>query len=691
MKMRLPDKDDALIIALDSMIEDARIERNVMQVGWYITDLYVSQGVRNFSLLDYDTGTVDYFYEDEVEDDYDPSVGIPFRWEVAVSRIQTEIGRLAQLDTRPKVMKRAHSLTSLRNASLSQALLDTMMTGASPEILAEGFFAMLVMYGTVGLTHFPVTDPDLPYGFEWELIPPWELLFLPRSSANPSDRRAITRERLVPLSQIQNIEGYKLPTDEELLDVMELPYGSGPSMEWNQTGMTTQSGGGSYSGLFDDALSHFQRGEQDVEKRGQAEKFVNLQETWVPGPRGTLAQHVVKAGRSILFNSKDKYLGEREPFPTGIARYIHTGRAYGRSFAGKVLPFAARMEKLLDSAISNVEDMDRFGYLMVPHNLGVTKEDFESAGNPRIVFYEPAYDESDPVFPIQPVSASDVPGRMASFMSDQLDLLTAQSPLLMGVAPGRSDSGAAFQTLAETGSTHLLMTAKSVGSCFSTVYRSLLTNTRRALSSSVGPKTLDLTRIENRMAGITVNPSTGAVTLQPGDLPDPWSVDIAIESQEPTQRERERQEGYIAYQDGLLKPLDFYILNYKNGWGYPVGQEAVWENYVKAVLLNLILFNDGDKPGNIDGLVNFNVDKPEVHLAAMEDFISGAWFTLASPEVQTIFIKRYTDMQGQAGLLPQGQLPMEQAAMQAQAQQISTQAQLQGVKANAKGAGQAAG
>lgn len=685
MRMNLPKSREGLVIALDGMVADARIERNINQVGWYIANLYL-KGVRNFSLLDYDTGSVDYYYEDDLDDSYNPDNGIPFRWEVALSRIQTEVGRLAQLDTRPKVTKRPHSLNSLRNASISQALLDTVMSGASPEILEEAFYAMLVMYGTVGLTHFPVRDPELPYGFDWDLIPPWELLFLPRESANPSDRRMIGRERLVPLAQLEEIEGYKLPKGEDmgLLDVEEMAFGSGPSMMWNQ--MEAQAGtGGSYTSLFDDALAHFQRKQMDVEKRGHAERFVNLQEFWVPGPRGTLAQHIVKAGRAILFNSEDKYRTERVPFPIGIARYIHTGSSYGRSFAGKVIPFAARMERLMDSAVTNVQDMDRFGYLMVPHNLGVTREDFEAAGNPRIIFYEPLYDDSKPVFPVQPVSASDVPGRMADFMSTQLDLLTSQSPLLMGSAPGRAESGVAFQTLAETGSTHLMMTAKSIKTCFATVYRSLLWETRQALARSQGPQTLDLVRIENRMAGIRIDRESGQVQLGPQDLPDPWTLNITIESEEPTRRERERQEAYIAYQDGLLVPLDFYILNYKNGWGYPVGQESVWENYVKAVLLNLIFFNDGETPGNIDGMVNFIIDKPEVHLLAMEDFMAGSWFTLASPEVQTAFIQRYQDMQGQAGRMPNGQMPLDQAAMQAQMQQMSTQAQMQGAQRGLQG------
>ena len=683
MKLHLPTNEEGLAIALESLATDARIERNVMQVGWYTTDLFL-QGVRNFSLLDYATGSVNYYYEDDLDDSYSPDNGIPFRWEVALSRIQTEIGRLSQIDTRPKCSKKAHSLTSLRNASISQAFLDTMRTGTLTEVLEEGFFAMLVMYGTVGLSHFPVRDPDLPYGFEWELIPPWELLALPRESAVPSDRRIMCRERLVPIKQLEEIGAYNIPKDREKLEIQQLPYGSGPSMQWNQTAPTSGAGG-SYSSLFDDALSHYQKQNLDASERGQSEEFTILRESWVPGPRGTLARHIVQGGRAILFDSKDKYENERVPFPIGVSRYIHTGRFYGRSFASKVIPFATRMEKLLDSAINNVQDMDRFGYLMVPHNLGVTKEDFQAAGNPRIVFYEPLYDESDPVFPVQPVSASDVPGRMADFMSNQLDLLTSQSPLLMGVAPGRSDSGTAFQTLAETGSTHLLMTAKSIAACFSTVYRSLLWETRQALAKNGAGSSLELTRIENRMAGISIDPQSGAVTLQAGDLPDPWSVEITIESAEPSQKERERQEAYIAYQDGLLTPLDFYILNYKNGWNYPVGQESVWENYVKAVLLNLILFNDGERPGNIDGKVNFLIDKPEVHLTAMEDFISGSWFTLASPQVQTVFIKRYLDMQGQAGRLPQGQMPMDAAAMQAQAQQVTTQAQMKGVKQSAQG------
>ncbi len=137
-------------------------------------------------------------------------------------------------------------------------------------------------------------------------------------------------------------------------------------------------------------------------------------------------------------------------------------------------------------------------------------------------------------------------------------------------------------------------------------------------------------------------------------------------------------------QAGLLTPLEFIIMNYRENWDFPIGNRSVWENYVKAVLMNLILFNDGQTPGILPGaregapngvFYSESSDKPEVHLLAMEDFMAGPEFALASDAVLDAFFERQQNAKMRVSpMLPQGAPTQLQAAMMGAGQQGQGQA-----------------
>lgn len=684
--LRLPDSKkhkDELLGALDDIINEAILERNILQVGWWITDAFM-QGVRQFDVIDYETGEIEISYEAEDGE-------LHLRWDEPLTRIRTEVGRLSRLDTSPKINKRTHSLESLRNASVSQVILDNMMSAHDQESLKTQFFTGLALYGTYGIASWRDILRSDPLSNDFELIPPWELLPIPAGIQNPTDLRGVIRTRLLPLAELEaqaRVLGRPLPkaTDAEW-GIIEMPYGRNISRR-NVAGEGLRNAGpsaGTFNELFDEKPRTDKKEGQPSRQKARVgdrnEKFVRLREVWILGPKNTVARYIMRAG-DVIIDDQDYILqGIDVPMPIGICRFEDTGHFYGRSLASKIIPLSLELEHLLERLIQNMADLDRFGFILVPNGIGVDYENFKpTTAGPKIVPYEPDL-ANQGLLPtnISPVNTSDVPGRIMQFGVNLLDRIVSQGPLFGGVAPGRADSGEAFSVLAETGSTHLIPLAASIESSYSTVYRSMLFDVSdRFRNGESVDNGLELTRIENSIAGVTLDPTTGRLKLDAGLLPDPWSIDVGIRSRDMESRERRRQEAQQLLSEGLLTPLEFIIMNYKEDWNFPVGNRGVWENYVKAVMWNLILFNDGISPGEtpFKSTFNIHIDKPEIFLMAIEDFVAGAEFALASIPVQTVFTERIIELRSRLGqTLPQG-LPTPDLAATQSAQLQPTQPQL---------------
>lgn len=704
MRLRLPKDRDERVKAILQAVEASLPERNRKLVWWRVVD-YFLQGVRTFTVFDYDTGAVEIAYIGDEETAYtDDFYGsVPFRVEEVTDRLAREHGRLMKLDLSPRVSKRSDSLDSLRHASVYQLILNYMHTLTEADQVDRDFLLHLCNYGTSGYGHWIEELPDTVFGYEHEMVPAWQLLGIPGETNNHSEERAICRRRLVPVAMLEaNANRFKLPGSKDWakLGVMELQYGQG-SGYLNQLAAGTGAGGaggrnssispagqsGTIRDLYESATDE-SRAVKGKDANG-IERFVMLNEVWTRGPRNTVLEYSAIAGEWELRH--DDFSSKPLPHPLGIARYTDTGHFYGADFPRKVIPLAQRLERMLRKLADNVEDMDRFGFLFVPNDIGVTQEDLKNTTTPRFVFYEhDITTDRDPVFQVSPVNSSDVPGRVAQFFSETLDRSTSQGPLYQGSAPGRVDSGTGIAALDELGSTHLIPTAKSIEACKTTVYRSMLQQAKMLISEgAANGEQIDLVRIDNSMAGIRIDPASGTLKLEGLKLPSVWAVDLGIKSSDPNSREQERLEAIQMLDAGRVNLLNFTIENYRKGWNFDLGPSgrATWENYVKAVLMNLVLFNDGKEPGTLTrdgseegGVLESNdmFDKAEVHLLALEEFTATAAFGLASDAVRNEFFKRMQDLQarmGEAGL-PPGAPNREEAALMEQAMMAGQQQQL---------------
>lgn len=657
---------EALESILDDMISAGIAERNIHQVGWWVTEAFI-QGVREFYAFNYESGEIEISYESEDGE-------MHLRWDEPMTKIQTEIGRLSRLDTSPMCRKRHNSLDSLRNASIGQVVLDNIFTGPRGDLLKLRFLTGLVLYGTYGIATWRNNASESPMATVDELIPPWELLSVPAGINNPTDLRGVIRTRLFPLEQLLKMKGVRIPDEtSEDLEIVDLTYGTNAS-EQQGHGVAFSGGVHDVGRMYDDpAGSRSQAGRGSGGQR--TERFVKLRELFVAGPDDTLARYIAKAGRSVIKDVSHMDRQERVPFPIGIGRYQDTNHFYGRSLASKIIPISLELEHLLERLIQNMADLDRFGFIMVPNSLGIDLEDFKATDGPRVITYEAelAATAGQKVDAIQPINTSDVPGKVMQFGVGLIDRIAAQGPMFGGVAPGRADSGEAFSVLAETGSTHLLPVALSIEAAYASMYRSALYTVRERLMQTGGIQGgLEITRVENSIAGVTIDPVTGRMRLEASMMPDPASIEVGIRSRDPVSGQRRRQEAPAMLQSGLLTPLEFMVMNYREGWDFPIGNRSVWENYVKAVMFNLILFNDGIKPGVLPGaregaphgiFFNESCDKPEVHLLAMEDFMAGPEFALASDAVLDAFYERQTTMKQRVqSPLPAGAPTLMQAA-----------------------------
>lgn len=672
--------DKALIEALNVLLNPALRERNIAQIGWWITAAYL-QGMRSFDIIDRNRGTVEVSWE---EDDGQ----MHMRWDELLTAREKEIGLLSRIDTAPMASKREHSLESLRNSSTSQVLLDNMESLVPARTLSLQFISGVVDYGTYGLASWPDPTRDSPLSHIRELIPPWELLGIPGGFVNPTDLRCIGRTRLFPLIQLSKMKDVKMPDERELgkLEVINLPHGLSHGL--SPVGPGLRSGSGSFDRLFDEDTSGRVVGsatEAAKKPTRDIERFVRLREFFILTPDQTrVARYIALAGRWIArdINYLDKSI--EVPMPIGIARYHDVGSFYGRSFVGKSIPLFLEIENLLENLIQNMADFRRFGYMLVPMDKGIDFDKFKAQDEPAIIPFEQDLNSPESgVQHIAPGTASDVPGRTLQFVLGVADRTLSQGPLLGGNAPGRTDSGVGFEVLAEMGATHLIPVAERIETAHATVFRSMLYNIKQEFTESDQlEKGLPLTKIENSIAGVTIDASTGRMKLEPNKLPDPFEIALGIRSNSPVQKERRRQEALQLMQSiGQPIPLEFTIMNYKEGWDFPIGSRSVWENYVKAVLTNLILFGDGENPGELPGATpeagilgvyyNTKVDKPEVHLLAIEDFVSGPEFSLASKAVQDAFHERIDFIKGESTglLLPEQLPPAEDAALASAAQQ----------------------
>jgi len=174
---------------------------------------------------------------------------------------------------------------------------------------------------------------------------------------------------------------------------------------------------------------------------------------------------------------------------------------------------------------------------------------------------------------------------------------------------------------------------------------------------------------DDALAGISVDPETMEVTSE-NEIPRPDEVEVSIVSSFPVSLEQKRRDLYDMLKGQIITRRWFRILSRKMGLELPVGNDAEWENYRKAMLNNVLLFNDGKTPASQGvAVVNPDSDIVEINLEVMGAFMARPEFQLATDEVRNRFNEAFKELQIGLGRYPDQMKYPEQMAEEEDARQ----------------------
>ena len=635
------------------LVSTGKSKINPISINWFINHYYM-RGIRNFSNINYGSGTLNASYLDE-------SGILKFRYEDIVAKYQAQLGRLLAINLAPAVSRRGVSLDGLRKASTAQVVLDSAFPQEKVSKLALNAFPPLLHYGTIGFGLWVESVDSIGI----EVINPWELIPIPVDVSVPSDVRGLIRVRYVPKDYVRGLSitpGERSKLYKEV-DELKVPFGDLPAdvnSKFQGTASLTHSGGGFYIRSGQSQVETQWKGRHTKKDKTQTDVTL-LVEVWTETSDGHLAEYLVFAGsyEKLVQLYRHDHSASKYYMPVKIARDIVVGGFYGRSFIDLLVPLNTEAEYSLSSLFQSISDYDLYGLLMWPASLGTPPEAMRGRDGVKRITFEPDYTTPElKPFNLQPAKMTKPQIDGAMVAGSLMDKVANQpTEMLKGDAPGRVDSASGLGMLYETSGIPLSPTAKNVAEAVAGVYRSMLGICRDIWPSS---KVIEINNLDDSLAGIAFDIETGGINLAKNAIPSPDEVNINIASEVPISKEQQKLELKEALEKQIIT-LDEYSFKVRElGLTSPVGNEQAWQNYRRAKLENLALFGDGETPGKA---IVSERDMHIVHLSVLDAFMARPEFYAASVAVRDKFIEHYEEHKIVGlGVLPEGMPPMEEAA-----------------------------
>jgi hypothetical protein len=533
-----------------------------------------------------------------------------------------------QVDLGPNVQRKSIGLEGLKGATVAQIVLDSAMPPDKVEELKLKVFPPLLKYGCVGLQ---VWNQGEDIGID--VIMPWEIVPLPAKPMEDKDVRGLCRVRYVPLQWVQALETTPRHNHRiyKQMETVSVPIGSIPSESGDRFSIYGES---IVAPNQDDRAKPF--GSRNLKQDKERVELVKLVEVWTETITGHLNDYELLAGKKLLFSKS--HLGLKTAMPISKVNDIRTGDFWGRSFVSTLIPLNTEMEYTLGRLFQTIQDLDAYGILCIPNSLGIPPQiQIANDGTKRLQF-DPDYVNPD----LKPFNLT--PGNMGTFPAHVLKAAIAVSDkmanqpneLMQGKAPGRVDSGAGLGFLLETSNTPLTPTAASLASGMIRCYKSILDT----IAGGAWPaqKLIQVSMLDDTLAGVKFDASGGSMTLGDNVIPRPDEIAIFVKSMQPKSKEQEKLEMMKALEIGSIDMFEYRIEVRKKGMELPVGNEAEWQNYRRAVMENIVLFGDGETPGEV--IVDI-LDMHDVHLRVLQPFRAKPEFFLASPEVRQAINDHY--------------------------------------------------
>jgi hypothetical protein len=647
-RLKLPPKSKEvdLVEALNSELAPAEQETNVHITSWKIIDAYLA-GVRKYRIMDRWAGSVEIAFENAKGE-------LSLRYEEIIQKYLSEVGRYLKMDNSPIATRKGENLGAMRKAAVANATLGALGAKLPLKLAHRRAIIPFLKYGTVGLNHVEGssrTTPDLI-----EIVSPRQLRGFPAWVDGNENLYGIARKRWVPLDWLKEraakIYNKKLPVDqaESRLMARETPFGSTPPDQSTDHG--EQGGTGSiWRPISRDTLGpDISRGSKGHYQDSKAVKdgryYVPLEEIYIyDDSQMFVSRFIIKVGEYILHDEDFEAANLEVLCPLHVGRHTDIGKFFARGFISPLMPINDQMEKMLQSLFKNVQEMDMFGTLFVPGASGIDLKRWRTGPRPKVEKYEP-----DPINPnlqpfvLQPVTTGKLPGDIFQFASGVMDKLSSQGPIFQGQSSGRVDSAAGLGFLFNTGNIPLGLPANGLADAYVGVYSRML----QVAKDRLGPgETVEIAVVDDAIAGVIIDPSTGNLRLADNPIPEPWEVNIDVRDRTPRDRDIRKQELLQLYGAQLVDDTRFWITAFEENLDFPGAPKEVWETWRKVTWQIIMLFRDGNTPGTVE--VGEHTQNPDIQLIALQTFMSKIEFSLASPTVRRAFEDWKLDLELLAG------------------------------------------
>lgn len=652
-RLDLPKKEIDLVDALDAEMIPAEQEANVHVTTHKVIDAYM-MGIRKFRVLDRWSGGLSVAFENSKGE-------LDMKYEEIIRLYLAEMGRFMKMDISPVAAKKGESLGALRQAAIANATLGALSAPLPLNQIKRQALIPFLKHGTVGLNHMETGLTHMPDLIE--VVPARQLRGIPAWVDGTGNLMGVGRKRWVPLGwlkdKIKKLFDKRMKTDRASSDLgaRDVPWGGVPP---DQVG-PYESGsnvGATHTVRRTDLIGvNIGQQNKDFDEAGpktDGRLYVPLEEIYIyDDSQQFTARFIVKVGSKILVDENFEEQGVNIVCPLHVGRHTDIGKMFGRGYLAPLMPLNDQIEKMMQSLFKNVQELDMFGTLFIPGSSGIDTKSFRTGPRPRAVKFEP-----DPInpslqpFTLAPTTTGKLPAEVASFASQHLQRLSGQGPIFQGEAPGRIDSAAGAGFLFNTANISLAMPANGLAEAFAGAYKSML----QAAKDRMEPgKTIEIATIDDAIAGVIIDPQTGMLRLSENPIPDPWLVDVDVKDRQPRDREVRKQELKELFGMQLVDPTRFWITALEENLDMPGAPKELWETWRKITWQIIMLFRDGQTPGNVD--IGTHTQNPDIQLIKVQEFMNKIEFSLASEAVRKAFEVLKIDLEIQAGQRFPDELP----------------------------------
>lgn len=629
-RLELPTKEDELVDALERELQPGETEMNCHLVSWKIIDAYLG-GVRKFKVMDRWNGNISIAWENNKGE-------IDLRFEEVARQYLTECGRFLKMDISPVAVKKGESLDSLRKASIANAALASLAAKIPREKFKRQLIIPFLKYGTVGVCHYETGDPDMPDIIE--VVPARQLRGLPAYVDGTSNQVGIARVRWAPMdwvaAKMKAVYNIKMKEDPwTRFKATDVPWGATPPGQ-QSCDLSSPGGydpGGTTPGRRQDLLvTQYDDAKSRSKKDGQP--HVKFEEVFVyDDSQEFVARYIIKIGDVILIDENFEKKGVKVVCPLHVARHTDIGRFFARGFVHPLIPFNDQIEKMFGSLFKNIRELDTFGTLFIPGASGIDLKRWRTGIRPKVEKFDP-----DPLnpggtpFTLGPHNTGTMPAKIAEIALEQMQRLANQGPYYQGETSGRIDSAAGLGFLFNTGNIALGLPTHGMADALAGAYAKML----QVAKDRLGPgDTIELATIDDAVAGVIIDPTTGLMELSSNPLPDPWEVEVNVKDRTPRDRNVRKEELKELFGMQLVDPTRFWIAALEENLDFPGANKEIWETWRKVTWQIIVLFRDGKTPGPL--VVGEHTQNADIQLMAVQQFMNKIEFALAAEPVRRRF------------------------------------------------------